>query len=207
MLLKKALEPFHLILASQSPRRQDILTQMGLVFETRVRSVEEDYPDHLQGKEIPIFLAELKASAFEGDLQVQDILITSDTIVWYDGEALGKPKDVNDAKHLLRKLSGTMHEVFTAVCLKTTTQISTVVDVTKVYFNPISDQHIEQYIHECKPFDKAGAYGVQDWMGLVAVNRIEGSFYNVMGFPSHLVHKELEKIAATLNPKQQFYEV
>ncbi len=201
MTLSDLLKPYRLILASQSPRRQEILTQMGLDFEVQIRSVNEVYPEELKGAEIPIYLAQLKAKAFDQQLEPNDILITSDTIVWCEDSYLGKPTDFSDAKRLLKKLSGKAHEVFTAMCIQTQDTQSVVVDSTKVYFRTLTDHDIEQYINECQPFDKAGGYGVQDWIGLVAIHKIEGSYFNVMGFPSHLVYSELEKVVAQLNIK------
>lgn len=199
MTLADQLKSFRIILASQSPRRQEILKQMGLAFDIQVKPVQEVYPQDLSGPEIPAYLAKLKAEAFEGQLEPHDILITSDTIVWCHNTCLGKPKDFQDAKRLLKMLSGKSHEVYTAVCLHTIKSQTIVVDCTKVYFRSLSDADIEQYITECQPYDKAGAYGVQDWIGLVAIYKMEGSYYNVMGLPSHLVYTELEKISATIN--------
>ena len=204
MTLKENLKPYRLILASKSPRRQEILKQMGLDFEVQIRSVNEVFPKELMGIDIPIYLAQLKAEAFDQHLESNDILITSDTIVWCDDSYMGKPKDFSDAKRLLKKLSGKAHEVNTAECIRTADSQSVVVDTTKVHFRVLKDQDIEQYIDEFQPFDKAGSYGVQDWIGLVAIHKIEGSYFNVMGFPSHLVYSELEKVVSQLNLKNQY---
>lgn len=180
-----------IILASGSPRRQNFFKELDLEFEIRLKEVDEIYPDTLQAEEITDFLAELKADAFTGELQDNDILVTSDTIVWHEGKALGKPKDYNDAFETLRSLSGKTHEVITSVCLTSTTKRETFHEFTKVTFNPLPDEYIRYYLDNYSPFDKAGSYGIQEWIGLVAIAKIEGSYNNVVGLPVDKVFQHL----------------
>ena len=164
-------------------------------FEVKLKSVEEVYPVYLKADEIPDFLAELKASVFT-DLNNNDILITSDTIVWHKNKALGKPSSPNEAFEMLRELSGNSHQVITSVCFTTLQQQITVNEVTNVWFKELTDQEIQFYIDNHHPFDKAGAYGIQEWIGAIGVTRIEGSYNNVMGLPTALVYKTLMELAA-----------
>ena len=186
-MLNPKLEDYRIILASGSPRRQQFFNDLELDFELRLREVDEVYPDHLKAAEITDYLAELKGKAFEGTLAPTEILVTSDTIVWHNNEALGKPKNAEDAFIMLRKLSETTHQVITSVSFKTVDQVTTLHDVTEVTFALLTDEMIAYYIEHNKPFDKAGAYGIQDWIGLVGVQSIKGSYPNVMGLPTHLV--------------------
>lgn len=188
------LETKNIILASGSPRRQQFFLDLNLKFEIRLKEIEEIYPNHLAAAEIPNFLAELKASAFKDELVENDILITSDTIVWHDNKALGKPLDYKDAFAMLRALSGNMHEVITSVCFLTTNGSHLLTETTKVYFNELTDQEIDYYLLNFKPYDKAGAYGIQDWIGSIAVEKIEGSYANVMGLPVDKVYNYLKNI-------------
>ncbi len=190
-MLAKILENHHLILASGSPRRQQFFKDLGVPFEIRLKPIEEIYPEHLKEAEISNYLAELKAEPFKNELKEGDILITSDTIVWHQSKALGKPKDAREAFQMIRSLSGNKHQVITSVCFTTTAGQITKHDATAVYFNDISDDEIDYYITNYKPFDKAGAYGIQEWIGYIAINKIEGSYFNVMGLPLHLVYKTL----------------
>lgn len=190
-MLKEKLKDHHIILASASPRRHQFFQEMGLDFEVRLRPVEEIFPDHLKGHEITDFLANLKAGAFEKDLQTRDILITSDTIVWHQGEALGKPTDPAQAREMIRSLSGKTHEVITSVCFKTLEVARTVNSTTRVTFSELSEEEIRFYIDEYRPFDKAGGYGIQEWIGLIGIDHIEGSYFNVVGLPTRLVYKTL----------------
>jgi septum formation protein len=193
-MISDKLKKYKIILASGSPRRQQFLKDMNLDFEIRLKEIEEIYPDNLQGVEITNYLAILKSQAFEGELEVNDILITSDTIVWLNGKALGKPKDYDDAVQILKSLSNATHEVITSVCFKTINKTETLFDVTKVTFNTLTESEIRYYLDNYKPFDKAGAYGIQDWIGLVGISKIEGSYTNVVGLPTHLVYEYLNKI-------------
>ncbi len=182
-MLDKKLENYNLILASGSPRRQQFLRDLNLKFEIRVKEVVEDYPKDLKSYEITDFLAILKAKEFENELLENDILITSDTIVWLENKALGKPKNATEAKQILTSLSGKTHEVITSVCIKTKLETTVFHDITKVSFHQLTNEMIDFYIKKYKPFDKAGAYGVQEWIGFVGVSKIEGSYTNIMGLP------------------------
>lgn len=193
--------PLNLILASNSPRRKELLKGLGLHYEVRVKQVEEDYPETLQREEIARYLASHKAEQYRAGLAENELLLTADTIVWLDGQVLNKPKDYDDAFRMLRLLSGNMHEVLTGVCLLSTTTQRVFHDETKVYFKELTDAEIDFYITHYKPFDKAGAYGAQDWIGMVAVERLEGSYFNVMGLPVHRVYEELLKFNMNLNAK------
>ena len=178
-----------IILASGSPRRQQFFKDMHLDFEVRLKEVEEIYPDHLKASEITDFLAVLKADAFQEDLGQKDILVTSDTIVWHNGKALGKPKDYDDAFQILKTLSDSTHEVFTSVCIKSYHKTAILNDVTKVTFSTLSDEAIEYYLENFKPYDKAGAYGIQEWIGVIGISKIEGSYSNVVGLPVQKVYE------------------
>ena len=186
-MLKDKLANYTLILASGSPRRQQFFKDLDLDFEIRLKEIEEVYPPELQAEAITNYLAELKASAFEGELKENEILITSDTIVWHNNKALGKPKNEEDAFAILQSLSNATHEVITSVCFKTKAKTDTIFEVTKVTFNALSDQAIHYYLDHYKPYDKAGAYGIQEWIGFVGVSKIEGSYTNVMGMPTDKV--------------------
>nr|WP_315188106.1 Maf-like protein [uncultured Flavobacterium sp.] len=194
-MLKKKLEKYTLILASGSPRRQQFFKDLNLDFEIRLKEIEEVFPPELKAEQITNYLAELKANAFEGELKPNEILITSDTIVWHKNKALGKPKDVQDAFTILKKLSNTTHEVITSVCFKTIEKSTVIYEITKVTFNELSDEAIDYYIKNYKPFDKAGAYGIQEWIGFIGVSKIEGSYANVMGMPTDKVYEYLSKLA------------
>ncbi|TBN06880.1 septum formation protein Maf [Hyunsoonleella flava] len=194
-MLKEKLKEYNIILASQSPRRQAFFKELGLDFEIRLKPVKEEYPPRLTHFEISNYLAQLKALPFKDELQPNDILITSDTIVWNDNTALGKPEDVDEAVSILKSLSDTTHEVITSVCFTMTDYEKTLHNITKVTFKALLDDEIDYYIKTYKPFDKAGAYGIQDWIGQIGVTKIEGSYFNVMGLPVHLVHKTLNSIA------------
>ena len=193
-MLKEKLKNYKIILASGSPRRQQFFKDLDLDFEIRVKEIEEIYPDDLKGVAITNYLAELKSNAFDSELQPNDLLITSDTIVWLNGNALGKPKDYEDAVQILKSLSNATHEVITSVCFKTTTKTVTLHDITKVTLIALTENEIRYYLDNYKPFDKAGAYGIQDWIGLVGISKVEGSYTNVVGLPTHLVYKYLNTI-------------
>lgn len=184
----------NIILASGSPRRQQFFLDLNLKFEIRLKEIEEVYPSNLAAAEIPEFLAELKANAFKDELNDNDLLITSDTIVWLNNKAIGKPIDYNDAFAMLQSLSGNVHEVITSVCFMTNKDSKIISEVTKVYFNVLSDEEIKYYINTFEPYDKAGAYGIQDWIGLIGVEKIEGSYANVMGMPVDKVYDYLKNI-------------
>ena len=193
-MLNKKLKNYHIILASGSPRRQAFFKNLGLKFEIRLKPVVEEYPPRLTHFEISNYLAQLKALPFKNELKENDILITSDTIVWHNNKALGKPKDENDAFTIIKSLSNTTHEVITSVCFTTKTYEKTLHAVTKVTFKALTNSEINYYIKTYKPMDKAGAYGIQEWIGQIGVTKIEGSYFNVMGLPTHLVYKTLNDI-------------
>jgi septum formation protein len=184
---------FNIILGSSSPRRNELLKSLGFDFVINPSNADEDYPLNLKGHEIPVFLAEKKASSFNGVLTETDLLITADTIVWCEGEIFNKPTNFEEGKLMLQTLSGKMHEVYTAVCLKSANKQIIFYDATKVYFKKFTNEEIEYYLNKYKPYDKAGSYGVQEWIGYIGIEKIEGSFYNVMGLPVKKLHEELMK--------------
>lgn len=194
-MLKEKLKNYNIILASASPRRHHFFRELDLDFTIDIREVEEVYPPNLKGKEITNYLAELKASAFT-DLSDEDILITSDTIVWMDDEAINKPADYDEAVAMIERLSGNMHEVITSVCFTGRSFQKTINDTTKVWFREIDAEEIAYYIKTYKPYDKAGSYGIQEWIGYVGIEKLEGSYFNVMGLPTRLVYKTLMEIAS-----------
>ncbi len=188
------LKNFDIILASQSPRRQELLKGLGLNFRIIPGNIDESYPPELKGKEIALFLAEKKAKALKSLLTNSDtILITADTIVWLENENLGKPSNRSEAIQMLQKLSGRQHEVITGVCLSSVKQTMLFHSVTKVFFKNLSDEEIEFYIDNYHPYDKAGAYGIQEWIGYIGISRIEGSYFNVVGLPVQELYEELKK--------------
>ena len=193
-MLKDKFKDYKIILASGSPRRQQFFKDLNLDFEIRLKDIEEIYPDNLQGVAITNYLAQLKANAFDGEIAENEILVTSDTIVWLNRKALGKPKDYDDAFLILKSLSNETHEVITSVCFKTINKVETIFDVTKVTFNQLTDEVIHYYLENYKPFDKAGAYGIQDWIGLIGITRIDGSYTNVVGLPTEKVYQYLSKL-------------
>ncbi|RYJ51151.1 septum formation protein Maf [Flavobacterium petrolei] len=194
-MLRNKLEKYTLILASGSPRRQQFFKDLDLDFEIRLKEIEEIYPPELKAHEITNYLAELKASAFEGELKPDEILITSDTIVWHNNTALGKPKDEHDAFKILKSLSNATHEVITSVCFKTNEKVEILYEITKVTFNELSNESIRYYLENYKPYDKAGSYGIQEWIGFIGVSKIEGSYANVMGMPTDKVYEYLNNLA------------
>ncbi|WP_316849562.1 Maf family protein [Pedobacter agri] len=180
-----------IILASKSPRRQELLTLMGLNFKVELKEVDESYPEELSPAEIAVYISEQKAKAFKAN---GEIVITADTIVALNGEILGKPRDRGHAQEMLAKLSGSKHEVFTGVTLVKGTQMFSFYDRTAVYCRNVTSEEIDFYIDHYKPFDKAGSYGVQDWWGIAVVQKIEGSYTNVMGLPTEKLYAELQKL-------------
>ena len=190
-MLKDKLNKINIILASGSPRRQQFFKEMDLHYTIRLKEIEEIYPEHLQAEEITNFLAELKASAFENELKENDVLITSDTIVWLNGKALGKPKDYEDAFQMLQQLANQTHEVITSVCLKSIDKTDVFHCVTKVTFANLSDEASRYYLDNYQAFDKAGSYGIQDWIGLIGISKIEGSYTNVVGLPTEMLFQKL----------------
>ncbi len=185
---------YHFILASQSPRRHFLLTETGLDFEVLVKPTDETYPDGLVCEEIALYVSKVKAEVFDFDQLPQNtLLITADTIVWLEGECIGKPVDARDARLMLAKLSGKKHTVATGVCLRTHDRFHSFYVNTDVYFRKLETAEIDYYVDKFKPLDKAGAYGVQEWIGYVGVERIEGSYFNVMGLPVQRLYCELKQ--------------
>lgn len=183
-----------LILASASPRRRQLMEGLGIPFTVEPRHAEEDFPTHLMREEIPVLLAAKKSAAFlDSELSDGRIILTSDTIVWVNGQVLNKPEDAEDAKRMLRMLSGTMHEVYTAIQLRSHDLMLTDVDRTEVYFRSLTEDEIAFYVEHYRPFDKAGAYGIQEWSGYVGIDRINGCFFNVMGLPLRKVYSALQR--------------
>lgn len=188
------LATYRIILGSNSPRRRELLAGLDLSFDVHViPGLQENYPDSLQPQEIPVFLSKQKAEAYLPTLEDQVLLITADTIVWNETEVIGKPKDREDAIRMLRSLSGHEHQVVTGVCLTTTKKQETFSVVSSVRFASLTDEEIIYYVDKYKPFDKAGAYGIQEWIGYVGVESIFGSFYNVMGLPVQRLYQELKR--------------
>jgi septum formation protein len=182
---------YQYVLGSKSPRRQQLLSELGLSFTVRNIEVEESFSDGLSMVEIPVYLAVKKAEPLLGSLTKNEMLITADTIVWLNGEVLGKPGDRIHALEILNKLSGRIHQVVTGVCLSTVDKQKTFFSVTDVEFKKLNKFEIEHYIEMCKPFDKAGAYGIQEWIGLAGITSIRGSYYNVVGLPVQQLYEEL----------------
>lgn len=194
-MLGKILNKYNIILASGSPRRQQFFRDLDLDFEIRLKEIEEIYPPNLIEEDITDYLAVLKSDAFEGELNENDLLITSDTIVWHKNKALGKPKDYADAFAMLKSLSNTTHKVITSVCFKTKNKVEVISETTFVTFNELSDEAIQYYLEKYQPYDKAGAYGIQEWIGFIGVSKINGSYANVMGMPLDKVYDYLSKLA------------
>lgn len=189
------LNKYKIILASNSPRRRELMTGLGVKYSVKtLPDVDESYPDTLVGGEIPVYIAKGKADAYMHLIKPDQLIITADTIVWLEGEVLGKPIDEEEAKEMLRRLSGKTHQVFTGVCLTTKTFQKSFFSVSDVTFASLSDEEIDYYVSQYKPLDKAGAYGVQEWIGFVGVEQITGSYFNVMGLPIQRLYRELKNL-------------
>jgi len=186
------LEKYEIILASKSPRRQQLLTDLGLKFSVQSMDIPEEFPENLGMNEVPVYLAELKAEAFRPQLKTNQLVITADTIVWLDGKVLGKPVDYDDGFRMLKDLSGKKHQVITGVCLLSDEKKVSFYTSTDVWFKELSDEEIHYYLEHYQPYDKAGAYGIQEWIGYVGIYHIEGSFFNVMGLPVQSVYEHLK---------------
>jgi len=184
----------NIIVASGSPRRKELFKELGLKFSIQVKKIKEDYPPNLKEQGITNYLAELKASAFASDLSENDIVITADTIVWHHNRPIEKPSNTEEAIKMLHGLSGDSHKVITSVCIKTLNFHKTFFDVTTVYFKQLTAAEIHYYVENYHPFDKAGAYGIQEWIGFIGVTKVEGSYFNVMGLPVHKLYEELLKM-------------
>ncbi len=194
MLLQEKLRTRRLLLATQSPRRRELLTGSGLPYTSVPKyPCEERYPETLPAEEVPLFLSRLKSEAYPEPLAPEEILLTADTVVVAGGRVLGKPRDRADAERMLHDLSGNRHTVVTGVTFRDTTRAHTFGARSEVWFRRLTDEEIGYYVDTYRPYDKAGSYGVQEWIGYVAIERIDGSFYNVMGLPIQKVYTELEK--------------
>jgi len=192
-MLFENLKNYKIILASKSPRRNLILNDLGLKFEVRILETDESYPDYLTVEKIPVYLAEKKALPYYETIDDKTIVITADTIVHFNDEILGKPSDYNDAFRMLKILSGNWHQVSTGVCIFSKLKKETFTSVTNVLFKKLSNEEIDYYVTNYKPYDKAGAYGIQEWIGFIAVEQINGSYFNVMGLPIQQLYKVLCK--------------
>ncbi len=189
----RLVEGYRVILASNSPRRKELLDGLGIDFEVRtLQGIDESYPDTLQGEEIPMYISGKKAEVYQRTMADNEMIITADTIVYDNGQVLGKPKDKEEAIQMLRQLSGHAHEVITGVSIVTKGKTAQFASTSKVFFAPLTDEEITYYVDNYRPFDKAGAYGIQEWIGYVAVTRIEGSYFNVMGLPIQRLYTELK---------------
>lgn len=189
------LKKYKVILASNSPRRKELLAGLGVDYEVRtLPDVDESYPETLQGADIPLYIAKEKADAYVAMMQPGELMITADTIVWLDGKVLGKPQNREDALQMLRTMSGRTHEVFTGVCITTTDWQRSFTAQTEVRFATLSEEEIAYYVDNFQPMDKAGAYGVQEWIGFIGVENISGSYYNIMGLPVQKLYRELLKV-------------
>ena len=194
------LKKYKVILASNSPRRKELLSGLGVDYEIRtLPDVDESYPDTLRGADIPLYIAKEKANAYRNMLQSGELMITADTIVWLDGKVLGKPKDREDALCMLRDMSGRTHEVFNGVRITTTEWQRSLSAQTEERFSKLSEEELIYYVDKVQPMDKAGAYGVQEWIGFIGVENISGSYYNIMGLPVQRLYKELCLIEGRLS--------
>jgi len=192
MLVDK-LNEFNIILASRSPRRQQLLHELGLKFDVVIKDYEETYPEGLDGDEIARYIAYEKAASFKNQLSANDIVIAADTIVWCNKKVLGKPLDQEDAIAILKEISGNTHEVITGVSIRSHSREITFSESTKVTFEVFTDEEIAYYTANYKPYDKAGAYGIQEWIGIIACSHIDGSYFNVVGLPVQRLYKELQR--------------
>ena len=191
------LKDYKIILASASPRRRELMGGLDVIYEVRtLPDVDESFPSALQGGDIPLYISQKKAEAYRSIMAPDELVITADTIVWLDGKALGKPTDVDEARRMLRNMSGKTHNVFTGVTITTATHSGSFTACSNVTFATLDDEEIEYYLGKYKPMDKAGAYGVQEWIGYIGMENIEGSYFNVMGLPVQRVYNELKKIPA-----------
>ena len=193
MNLLQNIDKYKIILASQSPRRIELLNGLNIKFEVQVLDVNEDFPAQMVGVDIPMYLAEKKANAYKHIMDEHTMIITADTIVWHEGKVLGKPVDETDAWRMLRALSGKTHQVITGVCISTLQRRKVFHVISDVRFARLTEAEIEYYLHNFKPYDKAGSYGVQEWIGFVGVEHINGSYFNVMGLPVQRLYNELKR--------------
>lgn len=189
------LKKYHIILASNSPRRRELLSGLGVDYEVRtLPGVDESYPDTLSGEDIPVYISREKAAAYLPSIAPDELIITADTIVWLDGRVLGKPADEADACRMLREFSGRTHRVITGVTLSTAAFQKSFAVTSEVEFAPLTEEEITYYVDHYRPLDKAGAYGVQEWIGFIGVRRLSGSYFNVMGLPIQRLYQELKEL-------------
>ena len=189
------LNKYRVVLASNSPRRKELLSGLGIAYEVKtLPDIDESFPEGMDGVEIPAYIARTKADAYRTMMAEDELIITADTIVWLDGEVMGKPHDAEDARRMLRALSGQTHQVITGVCLTTADAQKTFATVTDVTFCRLSEEEIAYYVEHYRPMDKAGSYGIQEWIGFVGVESISGSYFNVMGLPIQRLYTELKKL-------------
>ena len=194
MILNNLLK-YKIKLASNSPRRRELLSGLGIDYEVKILpGIDETYPDTLQGEEIPVYIARKKADAYRPAMEKDELIITADTIVYINGKVLGKPRDEADARYMLRQLSGSSHQVITGVCITTCEFQKTFSATTEVTFDNLTNEEIDFYIERYHPMDKAGSYGIQEWIGFIGVSGIHGSYFNVMGLPVQRLYQELKKI-------------
>lgn len=191
IMLKEKLAHLQIVLGSQSPRRKHLLTELGVDYISRVISTDESFDPQLNRSEIAVYLAQKKGNAHRGKIANNELIITADTIVCYGDKTLNKPQNFEEAKAMLQMLSGQTHQVYTGVCFTTIEKQHTFYEKTDVTFHKLSETEIEQYIRTAQPFDKAGSYGIQEWMGYAGIQRIEGDFFNVMGLPLQKLYREL----------------
>jgi septum formation protein len=192
-MIKDTLANYRIILASRSPRRQQLLRDLGLEFDVVIKEYSETYPENLNGEEIARYVARQKAISFRNEISDNEIVIAADTIVWCNNMVLGKPLNYEDAVRILKEISGNTHEVITGVSLFSLSGEVTFSESTKVTFEPLSDEEIVYYVDKFKPYDKAGAYGIQEWIGIIACSHIDGSYFNVVGLPVQRLYAELQK--------------
>ncbi|MBR2457305.1 MAG: septum formation protein Maf [Bacteroidaceae bacterium] len=189
------LKKYKVVLASNSPRRKELLGGLGIGYEVKTMpDIDESYPDGLCMEEVPVYIARSKADAYRPLMQPDELIITADTIVWLDGVVMGKPKDEEEARDMLRRLSGQTHQVVTGVCLTTIDRQQSFATVTDVTFDRLTEEEITHYVSRYQPMDKAGAYGIQEWIGYVGVRSIKGSYFNVVGLPIQRLYQELKRL-------------
>lgn len=194
-MILENLKKYQITLASNSPRRKELLSGLNLDYKVKILpDIDETYPDTLKGEDIPLYIARKKAEAYKSIMSKNELIITADTIVYTDGEVLGKPKDEADARRMLHVLSGRSHQVITGVCITTSRFQRSFASVTEVTFDTLTDEEVDFYISTYSPMDKAGAYGIQEWIGFIGVSKLNGSYFNVMGLPVQRLYRELKNI-------------
>ncbi len=194
-MILENLKKYQITLASNSPRRKELLSGLNLDYKVKILpDIDETYPDTLKGEDIPLYIARKKAEAYKSIMSKNELIITADTIVYTDGEVLGKPKDEADARRMLHALSGRSHQVITGVCITTSGFQRSFASVTEVTFDTLTDEEVDFYISTYSPMDKAGAYGIQEWIGFIGVSKLNGSYFNVMGLPVQRLYRELKNI-------------